>query len=124
MSDRELDALVAEKVMGWHLPYPTDKVGEKLCNPPLGGWEAVPHYSTSGDGMLAVIEAMRGKGFDTHVHFWVLSTDEDEPDKTYYAIVDHEWQGDDGPKGDHAAASAPRAVAVASLLALGVEVPE
>jgi len=73
LTDRELDAKVAEIVMGlpvvWSTP-PYVEPGSFLqegWSPYLKGnvngceydWAPVPYYSSTGDGMLAVIERMR-----------------------------------------------------------------
>lgn len=109
MTDRELDALVAERVMGFHLPKPRTALEE----------EEGPHYSTTGDGMLVVVEEMRKRGHPGRVSwgpdasygawFWerVAHVGEREEDIRVYFDADH---------------SLPRAVCLAALKALGVEV--
>ena len=55
---RELDALVAVEVMGW------TKLGEWLWrNSDERDFSDPPRYSTTGDGMLAVLERMRELGW-------------------------------------------------------------
>lgn len=61
-SDRELDAWLAEHLFGWATHAGMDgewrwyKDGESVRDEPDG-------YSSTGDGMLLVLEAMRGRGF-------------------------------------------------------------
>ena len=82
MSPRDLDALIAERVMGWteigrtkcvHTP-PHESELRGMPGPlgPQGAMPAfgkppffVPYYSTTGDGLLAVVEAMRKRGWSS-----------------------------------------------------------
>lgn len=67
MTDRELDALVAEKVMGWRIerymtnpPKPTG-----MGMPPDSTTIAeIPAYSTDIAAAWEVVEKMRAQGFD------------------------------------------------------------
>jgi len=70
-------------------------------------------YSTTGDGALAVIEQMRGRGFRVE-----LGTSAIGRDSALYLAGFGKGFGFPG----HQCESAPRAVAVAALRALGVEV--
>ena len=64
MTDRELDALVAERVMGLERDEKGYWQGELGVDFSQVDFEnGLPFYSTTGDGMLAVVEAMRGKGY-------------------------------------------------------------
>jgi len=118
---RKIDALVAEKVCGWTIgdvwssPPPDPKrvrnMNVETKNSP---W---PRYSTTGDGILLVIEEMRGKGWPE----WQVQSCLDRPDKTGARFrMDGvgtwvEWRNAD---------TAPMAVCLAALKALGVEVPD
>lgn len=91
LTDRELDAYLAENLNRWD-------------------WDAVYHesraplLSSTGDGMILVLEAMRGLGFEVDV-----LTD------------DGEWccDFDNGTVDTHSVAdTAPRAVAEAAKMAL------
>ena len=62
LTSRELDVALAERLFGWRRYRP----GWRARNNKY--WEDVPHYSTTGDGMLLVLEAMgeRGHGFNIY----------------------------------------------------------
>lgn len=76
---RELDALVAVEVMGWS-SWRIDEMEEHWGRRGPGssyesGYEP-PRYSTTGDGMLAVLERMRELGWAVEIqaedkHWWV-----------------------------------------------------
>ena len=111
MTDRELDSLVAEKVCGWMRIYDGTRWSNPDSHPLANAPTECPAYSTSGDGLLLVIEAMRKKE-------WSIN------------LLDHydEWEAQGFVWGDKAIRvsecdpSAPRAVCLAALRALGVEV--
>ena len=71
MTDRELDALVAEKVMGWK-PYSKRKQREAGAtwthpdgyNAGYGSW---PEYSTDIAAAWLVVEKMRQKGYSVRI---------------------------------------------------------
>ena len=67
----ELDALVA-KAMGQDVRRVPDGRGglEWEMRDPGGDWVAVPAYSTAGNGMLAMLEWMRAKGWFINLHYW------------------------------------------------------
>lgn len=84
---RELDAEVAEQVMGWtrHVEKPdrTDnrQIDGVLYCPPdypktlLGGLNVVPHYSTKTANAMSVVEQLRTEGYyftcgDRHGNPW------------------------------------------------------
>lgn len=93
MTDLELDALVAEKVFG------------------LRGNDFDPSwaYSTTGDGMLAVIEKMRERGFRFEAGTVAIGKD-----NALYLVGFGKGHGFAG----HQAEGLPRAVAIAALRAL------
>lgn len=136
MTDRELDAKVAERVMGWSAveydagdsrtmgvchgtpPGPkSDHLADLSLHGTGTGSYHIPRYSSTGDGMLLVVEAMRGRGYRVEVD--VLPPEANTVEyavrvkvtkfSSLMAVVDH-------------APTAPRAVALAALRALGVEV--
>ncbi len=66
---RELDALVAERVMGWQVSY-----AEKRGRPPLqddrwGRYGPVPHYSTEIAAAWQVVEQVQKMHDDTLAAF-------------------------------------------------------
>lgn len=166
MDSRELDALVAERVMGLNLKPSRElalaRVGETfiamtgnpfvlrdgrqvymispLPDPPdpkdwnsryyqrvgefmgdeiaalVDAYRLPPSpYSTSGDGMLAVMEAMRAKGWG----YRITATRNGGTVHVWFAEFPQSWDDVTPASGP----SAPRAVAIAALRALGVEVP-
>ena len=63
---RELDALVAQRVMGWHINQ------DHYWQQPDGGLrmpDDLPPYSSGGASMLKVLEEMRASGFNAHIAF-------------------------------------------------------
>jgi hypothetical protein len=104
LTDRELDAALEKRLFGWQ--------GRKV--PGEGGW-TFPHYSTTGDGMLKVLEAMRERSRSIRLHWNDVS-------KLWVAwFSDRPWAP--GAAGDlyqdeSSDASLPRAVALAALAAL------
>ena len=120
MIPREIDALVADRVMGWkhHHEDAKDSPGWEAgacyegCGSEPGDWnydEEIPHYSTTGDGALAVIEEMmRGKNYAMNIDCF-----------TGEVWVSHPQKKGSGYSG---VKPLPLAVSLASLEALGVEV--
>lgn len=133
MTPRELDALVAERVMGvrWKevrrilingrecvapdegppILWP-DSYGDPLDPNPgaNAGWSPMT-YSTTGDGMLAVIERTRELGKPITIHAW---TAEGSPRWRAF-FLPPEAGPDLGANDD----SLPRAVCLAALKAVG-----
>ena len=102
MTDRELDAKVAEHLFG----LPTEDL-------------YLPHpYSSTGDGMLAVVEAMRGRGWSMQAN-----TSPAQTPVVWFSKVDHtkaltdaaHYQGQAVADAD----TLPRAVSLAALRAVG-----
>jgi hypothetical protein len=98
LAGRELDAAVAERVMGWtrweKAVHPTDNrtIGDVLYCPPDmhmdfgGALNYVPHYSTDTAAAMKLIEKMRQSGewccIDLHADFnyvWKVSFTRAEP---------------------------------------------
>lgn len=131
MTDRELDALVAEKVMGmWREPWNdepdhwwqrhsdgTSKMHASVKL--LGAWtchsNSLPKFSTKLDAAWLVVEEMRRKGWATGIEALVV-----EPGPSYYAVVCGRGSSDGAIHVRDE--SAPRAICIAALRALGVEV--
>lgn len=71
---RELDALVAEKVMGW---APRDAgAGDRLIY--VGAWahcESLPHYSTDIAAAWQVVEKLAADGLYVHVGYCLGRTE-------------------------------------------------
>ncbi len=110
---RELDALVAEKVMGWHHTgsddrYPVDDKGRSQLY--------VPDYSTDIGAAWAVVERMRELDWRMLLENWVSSSDA-------YAAFFHPQ--DRYRYGNHIGVTddtAPLAICRAALRAVGYEV--
>lgn len=114
---RELDALVAEKVMGWrdarlHRNGPTDpcewEAWQGIPPEPEHGWRtALPHYSTSIADAWQVVEWL-AEHHDGFVSVGVRSVDWGESGD-YYDHFAHTTSGE----------SAPHAICLAALAAVG-----
>lgn len=72
---RELDALIAEKVMGLIVTeqgfcgHPITKGGGRVHGTDMGWWATVlPFYSTDIAAAWEVVERMREKGFNFQIH--------------------------------------------------------
>lgn len=78
LTDRELDAYLAEHLLDWYYdisprggPYPPQMVfaqNAEQAGRRTSGSTFAPPLSSTGDGMLLVIEAMRGRGWDWEMH--------------------------------------------------------
>lgn len=117
---RELDAWLAERLFGWtevDPPRQGDGAGYRGAGvaPGASGASEVPAYSTSGDAMLAVIAAMRVRGW--------RSTTASFPNGKARALFHREGYGGsvDAPHGSAMAESLPEAVAEAARRALESE---
>lgn len=96
MTNREIDALVAEKVMGFRRP--SEKSISAML--PFNTWPR--HYSTSIADAWTVVEKIRDDNFNLEEH-----------GTHWKAHFGSEWAGDE---------SAPRAICIAALRSVGVEV--
>lgn len=106
---RELDALVAERVMGWKRG--DQRKGEAPWKLPerdgvLLQSFIVPRYSASGDAMLEVIEALHRRGL--YASLW-------RNERGHWASVEHF----DQVFVEAGGASLPEALCRAALLAVG-----
>lgn len=114
MTDRELDALVAEKVMGWKR-HPSVGVWYPLNLHPLQNvyGHVLPPYSTSIVAAWEVVEKI-GEKYAIELHWresmWNCSIEEgDEVTAHYIATAESR--------------NASKAICLAALKAVGVEVP-
>ena len=117
---RELDALIAERVMGWELDdLPEGVVWEG--NSETGGGvtarTAVPRYSTDIAAAWEVVEKIRGAGFTFSL--WDNANQYAAPWDCRFTHRD-----DVGQKGIAIEGTAPHAICLAALRAKGVEIPE
>lgn len=138
---RELDALVAEKVMGWEWwewgPSEYVAVVERGlfrpgCAPPRarpwrGGdhrvWHgSLPSYSTSVADAVTVIEHLNGQGYNCCVH-WFEYDGGLGPAHAHIYHPKRTGKGDREGASGHEAVSAPHAICLAALQAVGTEVP-
>lgn len=112
---RELDALVAEKVIGWQIHQPNWGCPPAVRRP--GGAislylpEAVPHYSTSIAAVWEVMEALRQRG----VHLRVSSA--------YRGYEVQRWERDQWCSTEYGE-TAPLAICLAALKAVAVSPTE
>ena len=114
VSDRELDALVAEVVMGYSMRHFGMVAASDHDLAPV---VECPEFCTTGDGLLAVIDAMGKRGFRVEVD--VLPPE--APSVEFKVMVKATKFSTLEAVQDHAQ-TAPRAVCLAALRALGEEV--
>lgn len=88
MTNREIDALVAEKVMGM-LPPEGKRTWWGLPGA-HGGYSVPPHYSTDVSAAWRVVEKLHlsisPMQHDEHTWSWVASDKHDLNEATYYAV--------------------------------------
>lgn len=108
MNDNELDLAVAKHVFGE--TFLRCKLGIPMDAHLNGGCDNCLSYSTTGDGLLAVIEKMRERLCTPHILIGAKHT--------FATFLAPENRVAHDPFKDQ---SAPRAVAIAALRALGVE---
>jgi hypothetical protein len=101
MTPRQRDALVAEKVMGWAKIEYSDGT--------VGFWWKVPHYTTDIAAAWAVVEKMRECGINYSVHNY---------GDGHECVFDKEMVVFERVSSS----SAPEAICLAALRALGVDV--
>lgn len=104
---RELDALIAEKVMGWERL-------EKILHPPgpyeMNAWgNMIPHYSTDIDAAWEVVEKMHSMRLQTSI----ITTE-----KGVSVTIDEFYCHS---PDETIAETAPHAICLAALKALGEE---
>lgn len=130
----ELDLLIAEKVMGWtwvtedaeepqYLPWLiSPKVGTAFRGvwyPKTGVASGLPAYSTEISAAWQVVEKLDALGF-------YVTVDRLGHDPRFWRAETHTWDADEGGRvGDnwHDAETAPHAICLAALAAVGVEIP-
>lgn len=122
MTDRELDALVAEKVMGWECTIKMNELGEEYTEwsngkgGHLSDWgelrmtDVAPKYSTDIAAAWEVVEKL-----DLLVPTRFLVRD---VDGWVVANYDEDLRREDGIVAD----TAPRAICLAALKVVGVDV--
>ena len=115
MTDRELDALVAENIMGWHNEnYPS----ALPWTAPAGrcyAFTEIPHYRTDIAAAWEVVEAVYKK-----TGSWILVA----PSLDRYVAYEQTGCADpDFGAFCEYADSAPRAICLAALKSVGAEVP-
>lgn len=118
MNDNELDLAVAKHVFGE--TFLRCKLGIPMDAHLNGGCDNCLSFSTTGDGMLSVIERMQTKDWLVSVTKGLCGRTVDEEQMQFEA----EFRQRVAPWGvvETYDPSAPRAVAIAALRALGVEV--
>ena len=108
MTDRELDALVAEKVFLYRLEKVANGYATGIILGPSGTSMSVPNYSTDIATAFRVLEelpGLKGIGYGPARKDWTA----------YFQInIDH-------PTHRASDKSAPRAICLAALLAVGVD---
>lgn len=122
MTNREIDALVAEKVMGW-MPFPLadGEVMEGYYYNGITTWPTpAPNYSTNIADAWQVVEMLSDEYEYDHV---TISSS----NKVWYCdIVKNLPANEDGELDsdvwDHTASTAPMAICLAALKAMGVEI--
>ena len=128
-NEREIDALLAthlfglrsirERGVGPGEPRLTALVTPVMGDPKHPHIATVPHYSTTGDGVLMVVEAMRARGL------WLIVVRH----QTGYEVAFYDPDGRKGQPNvntsDHPGREwdLPWAAAAAALKTLGLEVP-
>lgn len=125
MTNREIDALVAEKVFGRET-FNSGELGSDPCLRGLnGGFGYLPNYSTYISAAWQVVEKMREIGI-----YMAVECIDYGPDKNitngFYAYC---WRPKVDPDHKHVfgtifAAKSPTAICLAALKALGIEASE
>jgi hypothetical protein len=119
MTDRELDALVAEEVFGWQRPPPEDQ-DFTVIPMTYEQWStlALPHYSTDIAAAWEVVEKL-SESFE-----WVLESPTNREEGftcTFFGTeADAGWMP---PPGRAVAETVSKAICLAALMAVGVGVP-
>jgi hypothetical protein len=108
---RELDSIVAEKVMGWKWNAESAWLGDSKWSRTHGDpWSFLPHYSTDIADAWAVVEKLReGNDVELKTLYWGKKTD---------------WwvRLNSGFDVNTFAETAPMAICKAAILAVGVEI--
>ena len=115
MNNREIDRLVAEKVMGWtHLPNQAEFWYPPGVHPLSNIYgHTVPSYSTSISDAWLVVERMREMGYNFHAS---VSAEGSKVAATFLA------SNDPLPVSRWTLDSMPMSICLAALRSLGVEV--
>lgn len=110
---RTLDALVAEKVMGWIVDWGKHGPGDYITTNPKDDedeWRELPRYSTDLAATVAMEQEIARRGLQDAYTDALLAL---KPESDFTAS-DHWWL----------ATAPPRARCLAALRAVGVEVPQ
>lgn len=122
VAGRELDALVAEKVMGW------DEVDGKWGYPRgTGLQQVIPAYSTRIQDAWMLVEHFKGQQLPVRMDWLCAATNppKSEPPALAISVVYGEWMwGVDLSLAQATAKELPNAICLAALKAVGAEVPE
>ena len=141
---RELDALVAEKVMGWQrFPYVLPGAGQHVDGDVVERWGAttvtvnycppgrvhvstirtVPFYSTSIDAAWTVVEKLRDTNASVELSAYRHEVKDDVPLLNRVAVWGGNAIGMETKVAETTAETMPLAICRAALAAVGVEVP-
>lgn len=112
---RELDALVAEQVFDDHVEKRFGSEDTWYINNPMP-LRSLPHYSTSIADAWLVVEKMTKAAWLPHI--WVPH----EPQLLYRVELVYDWAGESSKRAFSEADTAPHAICLAALRAVGVEV--
>ena len=109
MTDRELDVLVAEKVMGWRVTcgnaaHTSDFNRKACCSPDF--------YSTNISAAWQVVEKMKECGFYLSLQNCCEATE--------WCVFLAPMDANREECGEHRSSSAPRSICIAALAAVGV----
>lgn len=117
MTDRELDALVAEKVMGWARLQPgNDEIGWKT-GPGALDLSGLPEFSTDIAAAWEVVEEIRRRGLAPEIALLAYGK--------AWGVGFKSWRSNTTlTPANFVHASAPHAICLAALKAVGVELDD
>ena len=118
MTDREIDKMVAKKVMGWTEIREGKRVDFIGVDPERIDYDRIPHYSTDIKDAWQVIVRMRGLGW----HYEISSTDRGADSVRFgqgnYNRYEDEWTEEYREEGE-----VPMATCLAALAIMGIKLP-
>jgi hypothetical protein len=109
MTNRKIDALVAEKVMGW-TRAPHGFLHEGVT------FQVCPNYSTNIQDAWAVLDELHSKGFG-----WCIEQAPSMTESTCWLVAEGIHAVEKHAKASVTAVSPPMAICLAALKACGVE---
>lgn len=127
MNNRQIDALVAEKVMGWRYVYDYDTI--YTIDPDTDKPEIVPKYSTDIVAAWQVVEKLpydprpKGERYYECEGFTLMKLHDGRWFAGWYEIIPYEGSHDMS-EYSVVADTAPMAICLAALKAVGVEIPD